>query len=213
MTTINKIRRSPKRGHYDRQKILDVLRDNNICHIAVTTEDGPICIPMFYFVYKEKICVHGSKASRLINMLSKNNKCCVAVTRAKGLVLSRSAFHHSMNYQSVVVHGVFEDAAKEDYADLVTTMMESIAKGRSQEVRSPSPEEYAQTKFVCLNLDLAACKERSGPPNEEAEDLQIDTWAGVIPILTSYGEPEPDSYASESQKAKSLKDIINNNEE
>ena len=116
--------------------------------------------------------------------------------------------HHSMNYRSVVSHGVFQEANKEEAENISIAMVESIALGRSKEVRLPNKVEMAQTKFLLMDLDTAAAKIRTGPPNEDKADLEIDTWAGVLPYSQGYSDPIPDQYASDTQKTKSVDEVL-----
>ncbi len=207
MKDINKIKRSPDRAIYDKNSIIEILANNFLCHIAVNTEQGPICIPMFYFLFHNQICIHGSRGSRLMNLLKSARNACVSITKVNGLVLSRSAFHHSLNYESVVVHGIFTEPSIDSHDLLIREMIESIAEGRSKIIRQPSKEELAQSIFLLLPITTAAAKRRAGPPKEDPSDLDADVWAGEIPLETSFKTPIPDSFMK-LNKNKTLKDLL-----
>jgi uncharacterized protein len=153
----------------------------------------PYCIPMLYARVGDRVYIHGSTASRAMRALAGGAAACLTVTIVRGLVLARSAFEHSANYESVVALGVFqpvEDAAERLAAFEAFT--EKLLPGRWNEVRGPSRKELKATTILALTIDEASAKVRSGPPDDDdSADAAIDTWAGVVPILTSFGEPEP----------------------
>ncbi|NRA67203.1 MAG: pyridoxamine 5'-phosphate oxidase family protein [Pseudobacteriovorax sp.] len=201
MKAINQVIRSPKRGSNDQETIIQFLRNENLCHIAFADGDASICIPMFYFVWDKSLCIHGSKASRLINRLKSGGMHAVAVTKVDGIVLARSAFHHSMNYRSVVAHGKFKELAPADKQKASEVMIDQLVAGRSQEVRMPSESELKQTVFLTLDLNLAAFKQRTGPPVDDEADIdQVGAWVGVVPLATEYLLPIPDQFCDKSAK-------------
>jgi uncharacterized protein len=188
-----RVRRGARKGHYDRASIDAVLDGGLVGHVAFVDGQQPYCIPMLYARVGDRVYIHGSTASRAMRALAGGAAACLTVTIVRGLVLARSAFEHSANYESVVALGVFqpvEDAAERLAAFEAFT--EKLLPGRWNEVRGPSRKELKATTILALTIDEASAKVRSGPPDDDASaDAAIDTWAGVVPILTSFGEPEP----------------------
>lgn len=188
-----RVARLPERGAYDRETIYSILDSTFICHVGFVADGQPVVIPTGYGRRGDRLFIHGSAASRMLRGLKGGLDCCVTVTLLDGLVLARSAFHHSMNYRSVVVLGcaiVVEDDAEKIAALEVIT--ENIVPGRWREVRPPSAQELKATLVLSLGLEEASAKIRRGPPKDEAEDYTLPVWAGVVPARLSFGEPEPD---------------------
>lgn len=184
------IRRQPDRGRYDRAALDAVLDAGWLAHVGVAVDDEPSVIPMVYARQGDELLLHGSVASRLMRAGATGLRVCVTVTHLDGLVLARSAFHHSVNYRSAVVRGTATrvtdpDALAAGFARLV----EHAVPGRAALVREPSPVETRQTMLLALPLDDFAVKTRSGPPHDEEFDLDVDVWAGVIPLALTPGEP------------------------
>ena len=187
-----RVRREPERGRYDRAAIDDVLDRGLVAHVAFADGDQAVCIPTLYARVGDRIYIHGSTKSRAIRVLADGAKACVTVTVVNGLVLARSAFEHSANYESVMAFGTFtlvEDADQRMQAFEAFT--EKLLPGRWDEVRQPSAKELKATEILALEIDEASAKVRSGPPgDDDSPDAELDTWAGVLPILRSYGPPE-----------------------
>lgn len=188
-----KVKRIPKRGHYDRETINAILDEAIICHVGFVVDGQPYVIPTGFARVEDVIYIHGSAASRMLRELSKGVDVCVTVTLLDGLVLARSAFHHSMNYRSVVILGK---------AELVTVQTEKIAAlealtdhfvpDRWKDVRPPTELEMKATSVLRLPLTETSAKIRSGPPVDDEADYALDVWAGVIPISLKHGEPIQD---------------------
>ena len=187
------MRRGPKKGRYDRAAVDDVLDRGLLAHVAFADGDGAICIPMLYARVGDRIYIHGSTKSRSIRALAAGAPACVTVTLVNGLVLARSAFEHSANYDSAMVFGAFalvDDAAERMRAFEAFT--EKLLPGRWDEVRQPNAKELKATEILAMGIDAASAKVRSGPPDDDdSPDAERDTWAGVVPIVSSYGSPEP----------------------
>ena len=187
------MRRGPKKGRYDRAAVDDVLDRGLLAHVAFADGDGAICIPMLYARVGDRIYIHGSTKSRSIRALADGAPACVTVTLVNGLVLARSAFEHSANYDSAMVFGAFalvDDAAERMRAFEAFT--EKLLPGRWDEVRQPNAKELKATEILAMGIDAASAKVRSGPPDDDDSlDAERDTWAGVVPIVSSYGSPEP----------------------
>lgn len=187
-----RVRRLPQRGRYDPGVIAAIVDEAWICHVATAAGCEPRVIPMFHARIGSNIFLHGSRGSQLLRAIGDGNPVCAAFTLLDGLVLARSAFHHSMNYRSVVLFGrgraVCDDAEK---MDALRALTERAGHGRWNETRPPSPEEFNATTVVALPLDEASAKIRSGPPVDDAADLALPYWAGQIPFRTITGPPIP----------------------
>ena len=188
-----KVRRSPKKGRYDRASIDAVLDRGLLAHVAFVDGGEPVCIPMLHARVGDLVYIHGSTKSRAVRVLAGGAPACVTVTVVDALVLARSAFEHSANYESAIVFGAFspvEDA--EERLRAFEAFTEKLLPGRWDEVRQPSAKELKATEILALEIDEASAKVRTGPPDDDdSPDAELDTWAGVVPILTSYGTPEP----------------------
>jgi uncharacterized protein len=187
-----KVRRGPKKGRYDRESIDAVLDRGLFAHVAFVDDGHPICIPMLYARIDDRIYIHGSTASRAVRALAAGAAACVTVTILDALVLARSAFEHSANYDSVMAFGSFvpvEDEAERIRAFEAFT--EKLLPGRWDEVRQPNAKELKATEILSLEIDEASVKARSGPPDDDdTPDAELETWAGVISIVSAYGAPE-----------------------
>ena len=186
------LRRSKERGVADRQALYDVLRDGMFCHAGVVVDGTPVVLPTAYGVDPAgdgTLYLHGSIAGRLLNT-ALEQAICVTVTHADGLVLARSAFHHSVNYRSAVIFGrprLVTDPA-EKLAGL-NAILEHLVPGQTDVVRAPNRKELAATALLALLLTEASVKARSGAVNDEPEDLDLPVWAGVIPLRVVAEDP------------------------
>lgn len=189
-TDRTKLKRLPKRGHFDRETVYGILDEGFICHVGFAPEGQPFVIPTGYARVDDKLYIHGSQASRMLKTLSGGLDACVTVTIIDGLVLARSAFHHSMNYRSVVIFGraeIVED--REEKIEALVALSEHFIRGRWAEVREPTEQELKATTVLSLPLVEASAKIRSGPPLDDEEDYAMQVWAGVIPLKLEAGEP------------------------
>lgn len=189
-TDRTKLKRLPKRGHFDRETVYGILDEGFICHVGFAVDGQPFVIPTGYARVGDKLYIHGSQASRMLRSLAGGLDACVTVTIVDGLVLARSAFHHSMNYRSVLVLGraVLVDDPKEKY-DALVALSEHIVRGRWADVREPNEQEMVQTTVLCLPMEEASAKIRTGPPLDDEEDYSLPMWAGVVPLKLVAGEP------------------------
>jgi nitroimidazol reductase NimA-like FMN-containing flavoprotein (pyridoxamine 5'-phosphate oxidase superfamily) len=186
------VRRLPQRGVYDKAQVYAILDEGFICHVGFAVDGQPYVIPTGYARSGDEIFLHGSAASRMLHTLGDGLDVCVTVTLVDGFVLSRSAFHHSINYRSVVMMGrarVLEDPAEKTAA--MRCFTNHILPGRWDEVRSPSDQELKATMVLALPLREVSAKVRQGPPVEEERDLDRPAWAGVVPLHGQLGEPVP----------------------
>jgi uncharacterized protein len=191
------VKRLPARGVYDRAVIHQILDAGLVCHLGFVVEGQPFVIPTTYVRVGETIYVHGSPASRMLQTLEQGVAACLTVTLVDGLVLARSAFHHSINYRSVVVFGtaVLVSDPEEKLAAM-NALTDHLIPGRWVEIRQPSAQELKRTLVLGIGIDEASAKIRVGPPIDEEEDYQLDVWAGVIPLKMTAEAPIADARLS-----------------
>ncbi len=193
-TEKTKLRRLPKRGSYEREVIYQILDEGFVCHVGFNLDNQPFVIPTAYARVDSVLLIHGSQASRMLRALSQGVEVCVTVTLVDGLVMARSAFHHSINYRSVVIFGVAQLVREEsEKLAALRAFTEHIAPGRWNQVRPPTEQELTQTTVLSLPLQEASAKVRAGDPIDDEEDYSLDVWAGVIPLRLSVGNPEDDA--------------------
>ena len=192
-TERTQVKRLPKRGKYDAETVYKILDEAFVCHVGFVADGHPFVIPTNFGRVGDTLYLHGSAASRMLRSLSAGIPVCVTVTLVDGLVLARSAFHHSVNYRSVVILGtatlVDEPTEKMEALRLFT---EHIMKGRWEEIRWPSEQEMKATTVLALPLEEASAKVRVGGPIDDEEDYSLPVWAGVLPLSQTKGEPIPD---------------------
>ncbi len=192
-TPRTKLQRLPKRGSYERELIYQILDEGFICHAGFVVEGQPYVIPTGYGRVSDTLYLHGSAASRMLRHLSQGIDICVTVTLTDGLVLARSAFHHSMNYRSVVILGkatVVED--EREKLSALEALTEHIVPHRWAEVRAPNERELKATLVLALPLIEVSAKVRTGPPIDDEEDYQLPVWAGEIPLRLVASAPVND---------------------
>lgn len=178
-----KVRRMPERGFYNFKTIYDILDESVICNIGFISEGQPYVIPITFGRKDDEIFFHGAKGSRMLKVLKTGAEICVTITIVDGIVLARSAFHHSMNYRSVMIIGkadVITDLPPKTEA--LKNILEHIVPGRWNEAREPNLKELNATSVFKLKISEASAKIRTGPPIDEQEDLGIKIWAGVLPL-------------------------------
>lgn len=183
-----RVRRLPQRANYDRSVIHSILDEALVCHVGFVMNEQPFVIPTIHVRYGNELFVHGSAASRMLEHGATGVELCVTVTLIDGVVLARSAFHHSMNYRSVVILG--RARAVSDIAErrrVFAALVDRFAPGRSEHVRAPNELELKATALLALPLDEASAKIRSGGPVDDADDLALPVWAGVIPLGLAAG--------------------------
>ncbi len=188
-----KVKRLPARGAYDRETIYSILDEGFICHVGFNVDGQPYVIPTGYARIGDDLYIHGSAASRMLRNLSKGVEVCVTVTLVDGLVLARSAFHHSINYRSVVILGkavLVEDREEKDR--VLEAFTEHVIPGRWAEIRWPNELEMKATSVLKLPIDEASAKIRTGGPKDDDEDYEMNIWAGVLPLKVAPGDPIPD---------------------
>jgi len=189
-----KLRRLPQRGVFDRETIYRILDKAFVCHVGFTVDEQPFVIPTAYARVGEQLVLHGSQASRMMRALAWGVDVCVTVTLVDGLVLARSAFHHSINYRSVVIFGKAQVVRDEnEKLAALRAFTEHIVPDRWPDVRPPTDKELKATTVLSLPLQEASAKVRTGNPIDDEEDYALDIWAGVIPVRLTAGEPVADN--------------------
>ena len=188
----NTIKRVPKRGHYDQETIFAILDAGFLAHVGIEVDGQPFVIPTAYGRDGDTIYLHGATTSRLIQQGQSGMRMCITVTHLDGVVLARSAFHHSMNYRSTVLFGTASLVPDEQKEAALLIISEQILQGRWQESRLPNAKELKATSVLAFQIEDASAKIRTGGPGDEPEDYALPVWAGVLPLQYVYGEPVPD---------------------
>ena len=182
-TDRTKVKRAPKRGQYDFETIAKILDEGLVCQVGFVVEGRPVVIPTAYGRVDDKVYIHGAGASRMLKSLLTGIEVCFTVTLLDGLVLARSAYHHSMNYRSVVLFGQAQNVTDtEEKMSALKAFTEHVMKGRWDDVRSPNPKELAATCVLALPITEASAKIRTGPPIDAEADYALPVWAGVLPL-------------------------------
>ena len=187
-----RVKREPQRGVYDRETIDAILDEALVCHLGFAVDGQPYVIPTLHARVGDLLYVHGSAASRMLRHAASDARICVTVTLLDGLVLARSVFNHSIDYRSVVVLGTPTLVeAVDEKREALRAFTEHVAPGRWEEARQPTEQELKATWILSIPLDEASAKVRTGPPEDEPEDLDLPVWAGVVPIHLA---AEPSEY-------------------
>src|SRR5512137_3031216 len=187
-------RRLARRGSHDRDLVHAILDEGLVCHVGFSVDGEPFVLPTTYARMGDRLVLHGSLSNRMLRVLASGAPACITVSLLDGLVLARSAFHHSMNYRSVVVLGsAREVVGREAKRAALEAIVEHVAPGRLREARPPSDREVDGTLVVEVPVVEASAKVRTGPPLDDPEDLAFDCWAGVIPLHVEAGVPVADA--------------------
>ena len=190
-TDRTRVRRVAENARYDRATLHAIIDAAYLCHVAFADDKGTHNIPTACWREGEHLYIHGSNGGRMVKWLGQGAQACVTITHLDGLVLARSAFNHSMNYRSAMVYGRFEPVA--DKHSALAALMDHLAVGRQAEIRAGNDKEFAATTVLRIALDEAACKVRSGPPVDDAEDMQVPVWTGVLPLVQVRAAPVADT--------------------
>ncbi|MEO6259404.1 MAG: pyridoxamine 5'-phosphate oxidase family protein [Thermoanaerobaculia bacterium] len=187
------VRRLAKRGVYSRDTVYGILDEALVCHVGFVVDGHPMVIPTIHTRVGDTLYFHGSAASRMLRSLEKGIDACVTVTILDGLVLARSAFHHSMNYRSAVILGRGMPVTDgQEKLRVLEALVEHVAAGRSAEARAPNDAELRGTLVIAMPLTEASAKVRTGPPVDDEEDYALPIWAGVLPLTLTPGAPVAD---------------------
>jgi uncharacterized protein len=204
-TARTRLHRRPQRGTYDRGVVHAILDEALVCHLAFAVDGQPYALPTTFVRDGESLFVHGSAASRMMRSLGEGLPVCLTVMFVDGLVLARSAFHHSMNYRSVVVLGTAREVTDvHDKRRALALLVDKVSPGRSATVRAPSDNELRATTVLALPLEEVSAKIRVGPPIEDEADMSIPVWAGVVPIGLRAGAACADGSAVEAFEGPKL---------
>jgi uncharacterized protein len=192
-TDRNRVRRLPARASHERAAVHEILDTTLVCHVAFVADGQPFVIPTLHARVGDEVLLHGSSKSRMLDALAAGVEVCLSVAAIDGLVLARSAFHHSVNYRSVTVFGRARPVVGDELKlAALRAFTERLYPGRWDEVRPPNPSELKATQVLALPLDEAVAKIRTGPPLDDDEDMSWPVWAGVVPLATSATAPVPD---------------------
>jgi nitroimidazol reductase NimA-like FMN-containing flavoprotein (pyridoxamine 5'-phosphate oxidase superfamily) len=197
----SKVKRLPKRAHYDRATVYAVLDAGFICHVGYAIDGQPYVTPTTYWREGDTVYWHGSSASRMLRALETGAECCLTVTHLDGLVLARSAFHHSLNFRSAMLFGKAHkiEAAAEKLARL-EAFVERLYPGRWPELRPVNAKELKATTVLGMHMDEASAKVRVGGPVDDEPDYALPIWAGVIPVHSATGAPVDDGRLAKNTK-------------
>jgi nitroimidazol reductase NimA-like FMN-containing flavoprotein (pyridoxamine 5'-phosphate oxidase superfamily) len=191
------VRRLPQRGAYDAETVNRILDEALICHAGFVVHGDPVVIPTIHWRDGDRLYFHGSPASGMLRNLRTGVPCCVTVTLLDGLVMARSAFHHSMNYRSVVVFGTATEVTdREEKVRALERLVEHVCRGRSKDVRAPNEKELRQTIVLSMPISEASAKIRTGGPADDDEDYALPIWAGVVPLALTPSAPVTDARVS-----------------
>ena len=193
VTARTTLRRKRERGSHDRELIYSILDEGLICHVGFLDEGSVFVQPMAYGRRGANVYLHGAAANRSLRDIGSGSAACVTVTLVDGLVFARSAFHHSMNYRSVMLFGAgIEVDDPDEKRSAVLAVVDHMAAGRSSDARAPSASELRATTVVRFPIDEASAKVRTGGPIEEPEDLALPIWGGELPLVQRSLRPRPD---------------------
>lgn len=189
VTDKTKLKRGPKRASYDKEVIYSILDEALVCHVSCSWHGQPMIQPTLHWRDGDLLYIHGSSKNGLFQALLAGEEAAISVTLLDGLVFARSAFHHSVNYRSVIVYGkaeiLDEETEKRKQLDL---MLEKVREGRSGEARPANDVELKATTVIAFKIEEVSAKIRTGGPVDDAEDMKLDVWAGVQPISIQYDE-------------------------
>ena len=181
------------RGSYDRELAYSIIDEATVAHVGLVDDERPVVIPMLHARIEDRLYLHGSPATRLFRETKKGIPVCVTITLIDGLVLARSAFHHSANYRSVVVFGNTEAVTSLDERwRILDAYVDKVVPGRRSHLRPMTEKEVRGTAMFSIPIEEASVKMRTGGPVDEPGDYELDIWAGVLPARTGYADPLPD---------------------
>lgn len=192
-TPRTQVRRLPKRGTYDREAVYRILDEGLVCHVGFVADGQPYVIPTGYGRVEDTLYLHGSAASRMLGVVGAGVPVCVTVMLMDGLVLARSAFHHSVNYRSVMILGSAQEVTTEEEKwNALRAFTNHMVPGRWDDVRKPTEQEMKATTVLALALEEVSAKVRTGPPIDDEGDYALPVWAGVLPLRLTPGDPVSD---------------------
>ncbi len=208
-TERNQVRRIAKRGKYDKETIYPILDEGFLCHVSFCINEQPFIIPTLFARVEDAIYIHGSHISRMLKTLAEGVPICLSVTLVDGLVLARSAFHHSMNYRSTVIFGtgkLVTDEAEKLLA--LKAISDHLLPERWEDCRQPNAKELNVTSVIKIEIEEASAKIREGMPVDDKEDYDLPIWAGVLPITQTFGAPVSDGKLSKNIETPDYLDYL-----
>lgn len=192
-TDRSSVRRKADRGRYDRETVNAILDEALVCHVALAVDGRPWVVPTTFVRVGDHLYLHGAAGNFALRCLASGGETCITVTLLDGLVLARSAFHHSMNYRSVMLFGSTQPVTSdEEKQAALLALVDHMVPGRSAATRRPTPEELRATRVLRFGIDEGSAKLRTGGPIEEPADLGLPHWGGVVPVTLVRGDPLPD---------------------
>ena len=197
ITERNQVKRLPKRASYDRETVYKILDAAFVCHVGFVVEGQPFVIPTAYGRDGDKIYIHGATKSRMLAHMEQGLPVCLTVTHLDGIVVARSTFHSSVNYRSVMVFGQAKPVGNDRKSYALEVITNQIINGRWEEARPPHEKELKGTTVLAIEIESASAKIRTGGPNDEKEDYDLDIWAGIIPLRMIAGTPVADEWLRE----------------
>jgi nitroimidazol reductase NimA-like FMN-containing flavoprotein (pyridoxamine 5'-phosphate oxidase superfamily) len=205
----SRVKRLHERGHYDFATIASILDAGFVCHVGYVIDGNPFVTPTSYWREEDRVYWHGSSASRMLRSLEKGTEVCLTVTHIDGLVLARSAFHHSINYRSVMLFGTahkIEDPQAK--AQVLERFVDRICRGRWQTLRPVTALELKATTVLSMPISEGAAKIRTGPPKDDEEDYDWPVWAGVVPLRSVVDSPIADPLMRSGTEAPAHDDVL-----
>lgn len=195
VTPRTKLKRRQERGSFDRDTVNAILDEGFVCQLGFSHAGKACVIPTVYARGGDWLILHGATSNRALRaLLLSGNDACISVTHLDSLVMARSAFHHSVNYRSVMLYGQAEEVTDaEQKLEALRTLIEHVAPGRWKDVRAPNRAEFLQTMVLRIPIAEGSAKIRDLPVIDDDEDMQIGCWAGLIPIETRFGPPVRDA--------------------
>ncbi len=186
------VHRLPERARYDAATVHAIIDEALICHVGFIAQESPVVIPTIHWRDGDTLYFHGSPASGFLRNMKNGVRACVTVTLLDGLVMARSAFHHSMNYRSAVIFGTAREVTGDEKLRALDLLVEHVCRGRSADVRPPNEVELRKTLVLGMPIEEASAKIRTGGPADDEEDYALDIWAGVIPLRLTPQSPIAD---------------------
>lgn len=194
VTERTRVMRGNKKACYDRETIYNILDEAYLCHVGATIAGQAVVQPTLHWRVGDELMIHGSVKNGLFQSIIKGETACITVSLLDGLVFARSAFHHSVNFRSVMLYGKARLVeGEEDKQQVLDALLERYSAGRSTEARPPNAVEMKATAVFAFPIEEVSAKIRSGAPVDDPEDMTLDVWAGVKPVLTTIGELIPDT--------------------
>ena len=189
-----RLKRHPERGSYDRAQVFSIIDEALLAHVAFEAGGTAMSLPTAHGRIDDQLYVHGAMANRMLRSLCEAERASATFTLVDGLVLARSAFHHSMNFRSVVVFGPAREVVSLDEKRLALhALIEQLAPGRMRELPPPTDAELQKTLVICISIEEASAKVRSGDPRDPVDELTLDIWAGTVPLALTSSAPKPDA--------------------